>query len=67
MDKPNLYYIVIEGTNNCALTESKEPLIILPEFVDALVYTANQGKQGDNYIKMTIEEFERTFTESEQW
>jgi hypothetical protein len=63
MDKPNLYYIVIEGTNGRAFDEAKCPIIFLPEFVDDFLGKANNTFAKNKFVKISVEEYERTFTE----
>lgn len=63
MDKPNLYYIVIEGTDSCAINETGDAIIFLPEFVDKFLEKANSPFAKNNFVKITVEEYERTFTE----
>ena len=62
MDKTNRYYIVVEGTNNRARTEGNEPLIVLPTHIDKVMDSLVAG-----FEEITIEEYERTFTEVEEW
>ena len=63
MDKQNLYYIVIEGTDSCAINETGDPIIFLPEFVDDFLEKSNTVFAKDNFVKITVDEYERTFTE----
>ena len=63
MNKQNLYYIVIEGTDSCATNEAGIPIIFLPEFVDDYLEKSNSVFAKDKLVKITVEEYERTFTE----
>jgi len=63
MDKQNLYYIVIEGTNSYAINQIGEAVIFLPEFVDDFLDKANNPFAKNNFVKISIEEYERTFAE----
>ena len=63
MNKKDLYYIIIEGTDSCATNEIGYPIIFLPEFVDKFLEKSNTVFAKDNFVKITIDEYERTFTE----
>ena len=63
MDKQNLYYIVIEGTSNRTLDERGCPIIFVHDFVDDFLFKANDAFAKQNYVKISVEEYERTFTE----
>ena len=63
MDKKNLYYIVIEGTDSYAITGVGTPIVFLPEFVDDFLEKANDPFAKNNFVKISVEEYERTFTE----
>jgi hypothetical protein len=63
MNKQNLYYIVIEGTDSCAINDVGTPIMFLPEFVDDFLEKTNNVFAKDHYVKITVEEYERTFTE----
>ena len=63
MDKPNLYYIVIEGTDSYAINEVGDPIIFLPEFVDKFLEKANSPFAKNNFVKITVDEYELIFTE----
>lgn len=58
MDKSNLYYIVVLGTNNRAQTEMNEPLIVRGDHIDDVM-----GPLVDGFECITIEEFEKVFAE----
>ena len=62
MNKTNLYYIVAKGTNNRARTEGNEPLIVLPTHIDEVMDSLVAG-----FEEITIEEYERIFTEAVEW
>lgn len=63
MDKPNLYYIVIEGTSSRILDEARCPIMFVPAEVDTFVFKSNDAFAKQNYVKISVEEYERTFTE----
>ena len=63
MDKQNLYYIVIEGTDCRVLNGSGCPIMFLPEVVDDFVDKANSPFAKHSYVKTSVDEYERTFTE----
>lgn len=67
MDKENLYYIVIQGTNSCILNENGDPIIFLSNHVDRYLEQAEVRNRGTIYWKVSVEEYERTFTEQEEW
>lgn len=72
MVKPILYYIVLAGTNDRALTTDGAPLMVQKESVDSILkkctaLAEEQGLLGYEYESILIEEFERTFTEPEEW
>lgn len=62
MDKPNLFYIVVKGTNNRAQTEMNEPLIVQKESIDDIM-----APLTDSFEKISVEEYERVFTEEVEW
>ena len=63
MDKTKLYYIVQKGTNNRTTTNDRQPLMIVPEHIDDML----DKTPPDEYEKITVEEYERIFTEAEEW
>ena len=63
MDKKNLYYIVIEGTDSCAVNEVGDPIIFLPEFVDKFLEKANDAFAKNNFVKISVYEYELIFIE----
>lgn len=67
MNKKNLYYIVIEGTDNCAVNGFGAPVMFSPEFVDDFLEKANNHFAKNNFVKISVEEYEQTFTEHEEW
>ena len=58
-----MYYIVIEGTNNCATDASHCPIMFLPEVVEEFLDKENETPAEYKYAKISVEEYERTFTE----
>ena len=56
MDKSKLYYLVRKGTNNRALTLTKDPLIVEETVVDRVM-----EDYSELYEKITIEGFEKKF------
>jgi len=64
MYKANLYYIVLQGTDSCVSNESGEPIIFLSNHVDRYLEEIENTKPGAKYWKVSVEEYERTFTES---
>lgn len=72
MVKPILYYIVLAGTNDRALTIDDAPLMVRKESVDSILkkcatLAEEHGYHGYEFESILIEEFERTFTEPEEW
>ena len=63
MDKKNLYYIVIEGTDSCAINEAGDPIIFLPDFVDKFLEKANDAFAKNNFVKISVYEYELIFIE----
>jgi len=63
MDKINLYYIVIEGTNSRTLDEARCPIIFQNDFVERFLFKANDAFAKQSYVKISVEEYEQTFTE----
>jgi len=63
VDKKYLYYIVIEGTNSRILDEAKCPIIFQHEFVEQFLFKANDAFAKQKYVKISVEEYEQTFTE----
>ena len=63
MDKENLYYIVLQGTDNCVSKENGDPMIFLSNHVDRYLEDIENKRRGETYWKVSIEEYERTFTE----
>lgn len=63
MNKKDLYYIVIEGTDSYAINEVGDPIIFLPEFVDKFLEKANTVFAKDNFVKISVYEYELIFTE----
>jgi len=72
MVKPILYYIVLAGTNDRALTIDDIPLIVQEESVDGILekcttLAEEHGYHGYKFESILIEDFERTFMEPEEW
>jgi len=63
MDKKNLYYVVIEGTNSRVSNEMGRPTIFQHDFVDEFLFKANDAFAKQSYVKISVEEYEQTFTE----
>lgn len=63
VDKEYLYYMVIEGTSSRSLDEGGCPIIFMHDFVDDFLFKANDVFAKQNYVKISVEEYERTFTE----
>lgn len=63
MDKTNLYYIVIEGTDSCVLKANGEPIIFRPPYADYFLRDKCSKDAEEQYEKISVEEYERTFTE----
>lgn len=63
MDKMNLYYIVIEGTDNCTINDVGTPIMFLPEFVDDFLEKANNIFAKNNFVKISVYEYDLIFTE----
>lgn len=63
MDKQHQYYIVIEGTSCCAFDGIGDRIIFKPVVVDDFLLKFNGPFAKNNYEKITVEEYERTFTE----
>ena len=65
MDKSTLYYIVTQGTNSRIRNEIDEPVIFLSNCVDRFVEKAEDMYRsrylGSNFIKISVEEYERTY------
>jgi hypothetical protein len=72
MDKSNLYYIVMVGTNGRVQTSDNLPLTIKQEAVDDTLDRCKEIAELKGYTMyefeaITIEEYERIFTEAEVW
>ena len=72
VEKSDLYYIVLVGTNDRALTQDTQPLIARPEAVDDTLNKAkdlaeSRGVPDYKFEAITIEEYERIFTEEGDW
>ena len=72
MEKPNLYYIVLVGTNDRVQTGDKLPLIVRYASIDDVLDKCKElakpeGFSSNEYEAITIEEYERIFTEPEEW
>lgn len=63
MDKENLYYITVEGTDCCIVDKVGNPIMFLPTFVDTFLNKANSPFAKETFVKISVEEYERTFTE----
>lgn len=63
MDKQNLYYVVIDGTNSRAKDASHCPIIFQPGVVEDFLEKENDTFAKHVYVKISVEEYERTFTE----
>lgn len=60
MDKQNLYYLVIKGTNDRALTTDKTPLISDAAAADRAVETWALSSE-----KISIADFEKMFVDKD--
>ena len=58
-----MYYIVIEGTDSCVLKENRDPIIFRPPYADSFLRDVASKDSNNEYVKITVEEYERTFTE----
>lgn len=65
MDKSTLYYIITQGTNSRVRNKIDEPVIFLSNHVDRFVEKAEDMYRdrylGSNFIKISVEEYERTY------
>jgi len=60
MDKENLYYIVIKGTNDRRVTTSKDPLIADSDAADLEI-----KEWAKNCEKVSVADFEEKFEDKE--
>ena len=72
MEKTELFYIVIKGTNDRVLTLDHIPLIVRPGSVDTVLDKCTELAEqcnGTTYEceDISIEEYERIFTEPAEW
>lgn len=72
MVNPPLYYIVMTGTNGRVQTSDNLPLKIKKEAVDDILDRCKELAELKGYTMydfeaITIEEYERIFTEAEEW
>ena len=72
VEKTELFYIVLVGSNDRAQTIDELPLIVKPESVDDTLDKCKElaemkGFTTYEFEAITIEEYERTFTERVEW
>jgi hypothetical protein len=60
IDKSELYYIIVQGTNSRYRNENEEPVMFLSNHVDRFLEQI-EAHRGAGFDKITVEEYERTF------